>query len=181
MSHLPNRLPTEMDFDLTPPPQLMWMERQFHPRIKDGLRFKDGADSAIRLGLALGSQYFPLGIRDTAIRYAPDRYKTPFVDEIQPNDLVLEVSFCDPNIVTTACGKNILFYRMLLPLDGRLYIVPYLFTICKIKTTMFGGVMLESIHVIPERWKKLRDMNIIENLNFDEMQFAGSLPIQWIE
>jgi hypothetical protein len=169
----------ELEFSLQPPPQLMWMERGFDPRIAMALKFDERMKFALnRLNDENMQKFMLLGVRDISIVRNRNAGKfTPSFYDAQENELVMEVNFFDPNIVHQNGSKGLMFFRMYMPIDGSNYIIPYLFRIRIFITPMFGTMTMEGLQVVPERWKKLRDIGLIKNVGFRDMNYTGGIPI----
>lgn len=171
-------LPNESDFSLQPPAQLMWMKKEFDPRIENGLKYDERLRSSLRVFDDEYSRFMMLGVRDITIgKRQGSTDKTPSFSVVGMNELVVEVNFFDPNIFRKGTSNGLIFFRMHMPIDGGLYIIPYLFRIRRFIVPMFGTMTMEGIQVIPERWKRLKDMGLIKNVGFRDMHYAGGLPI----
>lgn len=179
MKH-PIIIPGEIEFSMKPPPQFMWLEKDFDVRIRDALKYKKELDGEMRAFFRnnLPSTHMMRDVtllRKSAIGTRKE-ITSPSRHDLNECDFLLSINFLGP-VLNEGSKKSVSFFRMEMPLKDELYIIPYVFKVENFKFHLFPLIVVECLHVIPERWDELRRFGLIRDVSYFEMTYNGNMRL----
>lgn len=154
---------TPEDFVLRPPPQMLWVKRHYCPLVEESIRLMERQRVALEVfnkRKRSNLNYLRIG---PSQRRAVQKAWEPWPSLLGGN-LTVDGAFV--NIIANIEGTDKV-YRAYCAIDDALYLLPYLFRTVPCHHYVNGKFIAKGWvdQLIPERWDKLKKMNIIGKLD----------------